>query len=268
MPLTNDELERYARHIVLRDVGGPGQQALKRASILVVGAGGLGAPVIMYLAAAGVGRLVIADDDAVALSNLQRQVIHRTDAIGLAKTDSAGAFVKALNPHVTVECIADRISAGNAENLIRQTDLVIDGTDNAATRYLVSDACCLFARPLITGAVGALDGSVTLLKPYEKDADGRPNPTYRCLYPAPPPDGSLPVCAETGVLGALTGVIGTLMAMEAIKEITGIGTGLVGRLLLYDARDTRFETVRYGWSPGNPLTGTQPTISDLSGHDG
>ncbi|MEO1200886.1 MAG: molybdopterin-synthase adenylyltransferase MoeB [Pseudomonadota bacterium] len=265
-PLSSEELERYARHLVLKDIGGPGQQALRAATVLVIGAGGLGAPVITYLAAAGIGRLIVVDDDTVSLSNLQRQIIHRTENVGQLKTESAARFVHALNPHVAVEMTSERIGPDNALALIDQADLVLDGSDSAKTRYLVSDACCLSAVPLITGAVGALDGSLTTLKPHITDADGRPNPTFRCLYPEMPADGSLPACAETGMLGALTGVVGTLMAMETIKEICEIGTGLVGRLLLYDARDLRFETLRYGWSPANPLTGDSPTITDLSAH--
>ena len=264
--LTPDELDRYARHIVLADIGGPGQAALKAARVLVVGAGGLGAPVILYLAAAGIGALRIVDEDRVSLSNLQRQVIHRTRTLGEPKSESAAAFVGDLNPHVSIEARNERITAANAEALISDVDLVIDGSDNFPTRYLVSDACCLAKVPLITGAVGQFDGSLTTLRPFDTGDDGTPNPTYRCLFPAPPPDGMLPTCAEAGVLGALTGVIGTMMAMEAIKEICGVGTGLVGRLLLYDARDARFETLASRWSPDNPLTGRAPSITDLSIH--
>lgn len=264
--LTPDELDRYARHIVLADIGGPGQAALKAARVLVVGAGGLGAPVIMYLAAAGVGMIRIVDDDRVSVSNLQRQVIHRTQTLGEPKSESAAAFVGDLNPHVSIEARNERITAANAEALISDVDLVIDGSDNFPTRYLVSDGCCLQKVPLITGAVGQFDGSLTTLRPFNTGDDGTPNPTYRCLFPGPPPDGMLPTCAEAGVLGALTAVVGTMMAMEAIKEICGVGTGLVGRLLLYDARDARFETLAYRWSPDNPLTGDAPTITDLSIH--
>ena len=244
-PLSTDELERYARHIVLPEVGGPGQQKLKRARVLVIGAGGLGAPVLQYLAAAGVGTLGIVDDDTVSLSNLQRQVIHDTGAVGEAKIASAARSIARINPGVTVEPHAMRLTAESAPDLVRAYDIVADGSDNFDTRYAVADACAAEARPLVHGAVGRFDGSVTVLKPFETDAEGRRNPTYRDLFPEPPPAGLVPSCAEAGVLGALTGVIGTLQAMEAIKLITGIGEPLVGRLLLYDALGARFDTVRY-----------------------
>jgi molybdopterin-synthase adenylyltransferase len=264
--LNAEELERYARHIVLREVGGPGQNALKRARVLVIGAGGLGAPVLLYLAAAGVGRLGVVDDDAVSLSNLQRQVIHATPDVGQPKVDSAAAAITRLNPHVAVETHAMRLTARNALDLVAQYDLVADGSDNFETRYLVSDACFLAKRPLITGAVGVFDGSLTTVRAHERGADGTPNPTYRCLFPEPPPPGAVPACAEAGILGALTGVVGSLMALEVIREIVGFGEGLVGRLLMIDARAMRFETLSYGWDPANPLSGETATIRDLSGH--
>jgi adenylyltransferase/sulfurtransferase len=256
MDFSREEIERYARHIVLADVGGPGQQKLKAARVLVVGAGGLGAPVIQYLAAAGVGTLGIVDDETVALSNLQRQVIHATEAIGSGKVESARQAVARINPHVAVEAHPVRLTAANVAALVGASDLVVDCSDNFATRYLVSDQCFHARKPLITGAVGQFDGSITTLKPYLVGPDGRPNPTWRCLFPEAPPDGLLPTCAEAGILGALVGVIGSLQALEAIKEIVGIGEGLVGRLLLYDARAARFETIRYAWNPANPLNGT------------
>jgi len=257
MELSSDEIERYARHIVLADVGGPGQQKLKKARVLVVGAGGLGAPVIQYLAAAGVGTLGIVDDDTVSLSNLQRQVIHDTGAVGRLKVDSAADAVGRINSHVVVETHPVRLAAGNAADLIGAYDVVADGSDNFATRYLVSDQCFRSQKPLVTAAVGQFDGSITTLKPWLVGPDGSPNPTYRCLFPEPPPDGLLPTCAQAGILGALTGVVGSLQALEVIKEVVGIGDGLVGRLLLYDARAARFETVRYGWNPANPLNGAR-----------
>jgi molybdopterin-synthase adenylyltransferase len=261
--LTSDELERYARHIVLREVGGPGQAALKRARVLVVGAGGLGAPALLYLAAAGVGTLAIVDDDAVALSNLQRQVIHGTPDVGQPKTESAAAAIRRLNPHVTVTTHAARLTAANALELVGAVDIVADGSDNFATRYLVSDACYFAKRPLVTGAVGTFDATLTTIRAHERGADGRPNPTYRCLFPEPPPAGTIPACAEAGILGALTGVIGSLMALEVIREIVGFGEGLVGRLLMIDARSLRFETLSYGWDANNPLSGDSPTIRGL-----
>ena len=264
--LTPEELERYARHIVLREVGGPGQAALKRARVLVVGAGGLGAPVLMYLAAAGVGTLGVVDDDQVSLSNLQRQVIHGTPDVGRPKADSAADAIRRLNPHVAVETHATRLTARNALDLIGRYDLVADGSDNFATRYLVSDACYFARKPLVTAAVGTFDGTLTTIRAHEKGADGRPNPTYRCLFPDPPPPGTIPACAEAGILGALTGVLGSLMAIEVLREIVGFGEGLVGRLLMIDARAMRFETVAYSWDPSNPLSGERPTIKDLAGH--
>jgi adenylyltransferase/sulfurtransferase len=263
--LTPEELERYARHIVLREVGGPGQAALGRARVLVIGAGGLGAPVLLYLAAAGVGTLGVIDDDTVALSNLQRQVIHGTPDVGHAKVESAANAVARLNPHVKFAGHAERLTAVNALALISQYDIVADGSDNFATRYLVADACYFAGKPLVTAAVGTFDGTLTTLRPYERGKDGKPNPTYRCLFPEPPPPGTVPACAEAGILGALTGVLGSMMALEVIREIVGFGEGLVGRLLMVDARAMRFETLNYAWDPGNPLSGDNPTITGLSG---
>jgi molybdopterin-synthase adenylyltransferase len=264
--LTADELERYARHIVLRDVGGPGQAALRRARVLVIGAGGLGAPVLLYLAAAGVGTLGVVDDDTVALSNLQRQVIHGTPDIGAPKVDSAAAVIAKLNPHVVVERRNMRLTAQNALKLIGNYDIVVDGSDNFATRYLVSDACYFAKKPLVTAALGMFDGTLTTIRAHERGAGGKPNPTYRCLFPEPPPPGTVPACAEAGVLGALAGVIGSMMALEVIREIVGFGENLVGRLLMVDARAMRFETLSYAWDPENPLSGERPTIKDLSVH--
>jgi len=264
--LSEDEVERYARHIVLRDVGGPGQAALKRASVLVIGAGGLGAPALMYLAAAGIGALGVVDDDVVSLSNLQRQIIHATPDIGRPKVDSAAERINALNPHVNVVAHATWLDADNALDLIGGYDLVLDGSDNFQTRYLLSDACFLAGKPLVTGALGTFDATLTTIRAHEKNPEGEFNPTYRCLFPEPPPPGTVPACAEAGVLGALAGVLGSMMALEAIREIVGFGEGLVGRLLMLDARTMRFETLRYGRDPGNPLNGDGPVIADLSGH--
>jgi adenylyltransferase/sulfurtransferase len=256
MSLQPEEVERYARHLVLRDVGGPGQAKLKAARVLVVGAGGLGAPLIQYLAAAGIGTIGIVDDDAVSLSNLHRQVIHATADVGRPKIDSAAAAVQRLNPHVAVEAHAARLTAANARDLIDGYDLVADGSDNFETRYTVSDACFHAKKPLVTAALGQFDGSLTTLRAHETGPDGELNPTYRCLFPAPPPAGAVPTCAEAGVLGALAGIMGSLMALEVIREIVGFGEGLVGRLLMVDARSMRFDTLRYRWDPANPLSGT------------
>ncbi len=207
--LSEEELERYARHIVLREVGGPGQAALGRARVLVIGAGGLGAPVLLYLAAAGVGALGVVDDDVVSLSNLQRQVIHATPDIGAPKVGSAAAAIHKLNPHVAVETHGVRLTANNALDLIGRYDIIADGSDNFATRYLVSDACYFARKPLVTAALGTFDATLTTIRAYERNAEGKPNPTYRCLFPEPPPPGTVPACEEAGVLGALAGVIGS-----------------------------------------------------------
>ena len=255
MVLSPEEIERYARHIVLREVGGPGQQKLKKARVLVIGAGGLGAPLLQYLAAAGVGAIGVVDDDHVSLSNLQRQVIHGTQDVGRMKSESAGDAIFRINPHVQVELHAVRLGSDNARALVAAYDVVADGSDNFETRYLVSDACYYEKKPLVTAAVGGFDASLTTLRPYEKGGDGAPNPTYRCLFPEPPPAGAVPSCEEAGVLGALTGVVGAMMALEVLREIVGFGDSLVGRLLLMDARAMRFETIRYAYDPDNPLTG-------------
>ena len=265
MAFSADELERYARHIVLREVGGPGQQKLQAARVLVVGAGGIGSPALLYLAAAGVGRLTVIDDDKVSLSNLQRQVLHATPDIGRPKAESAADAIHKLNPHVKVEPHAERLDANNALALVAAHDLVLDGSDNFATRYLVSDACFFAKRALVTAALGTFDMTLTTIRAHEKGADGTPNPTYRCLFPEAPPAGTVPTCEQAGILGALAGVAGSLAALEVIREIVGFGEGLVGKLLMLDARSMRFETLRYRWNPENPLSGKSPTIRDLAG---
>lgn len=244
-PLDADEIARYARHIVLPEIGGPGQQRLKAARVLVIGAGGLGSPVIAYLAAAGVGTIGIIDDDTVSLSNLQRQILHETGTIGTAKTESARAAIARLNPHVSVRVYAERLTAGNALALFSDYDIIVDGSDNFATRYLAADTAETLRIDLVTGAVSRFDGSLTVVAPHRTGANDDPLPRYRDLFPEAPPEGLVPACAEAGVIGALTGVIGTLQAMEVIKLITGIGEPLFGRLLLYDGLAARFREVRY-----------------------
>jgi adenylyltransferase/sulfurtransferase len=202
----------------------------------------------------------------VSLSNLQRQVIHGTPDIGRPKVESAAATIRRLNPHVAVEMHPGRLTSDNALDLIGGYDLVADGSDNFATRYLVSDACYFAKRPLVTGALGTFDGALTTVRAHERAADGKPNPTYRCLFPEPPPPGTVPACAEAGILGALAGALGSLMALEAMREIVGFGQGLVGRLLMIDARAMRFTTVDYAWDAENPLSGERPKIRDLSIH--
>ncbi len=259
MKLSPEEIERYARHIVLRGIGGPGQQKLKAAKVLVIGAGGLGSPLIQYLAAAGIGEIGIVDDDIISLSNLQRQVLFTTQDIGKPKVNIASDAMQALNPHVKITTHNTRLTEANAGELVRAYDIVADGCDNFATRYAVSDACFFERKPLITAAVSVFDASITTLRPHEKRKDGQSNPTYRCLFPEAPPVGSVPTCATAGIVGALTGIIGSMMALEVIREIVGGfgGTeeGLVGKLLLMDCLSLRFETIRYGWDPANPLSG-------------
>ncbi len=267
MTFSADEIERYKRHLVLREVGGAGQQKLRAAKVLLVGAGGLGSPLAMYLAAAGVGTLGLVDDDTVSLSNLQRQIAHDTAHVGRSKVDSAADMLARLNPHVTVVRHRVRIDAGNALELIGQYDVVADGSDNFATRYLVSDACYLARRTLVFGAVGPFDGYVTTFKPHLKRADGKPYPSYRCIFPDAPPPGTVANCAEVGVLGAVVGVIGTLQATEVLKELIGIGETLAGRLMIWDALGARFQEVKVSWDPENPLSGDAPTIFDLSAHE-
>lgn len=266
MPLTADELERYARHIVLKEVGGPGQQKLKSARVLIVGAGGIGSPALLYLAAAGVGTLAVIDNDKVSLSNLQRQVLHATADVGRLKTETAAEAIKRLNPNVKVEAHAARLDAGNAMKLISTHDVILDGSDNFATRYLVSDACFLSNKPLVTAALGTFDATLTTIRAHEKNKNGRPNPTYRCLFPEAPPPGTVPTCEQAGIIGALAGVAGSLAALEVIRAIVGFGEGLVGKLLMFDAREMRFETLRYEWNPDNPLSGKNPTIRNLAVH--
>ncbi|HKZ95798.1 MAG TPA: HesA/MoeB/ThiF family protein [Hyphomicrobiaceae bacterium] len=266
MALTPEEIQRYKRHLVLHEIGGQGQAKLKAARVLVVGAGGLGSPILLYLAAAGVGTLGLIDDDLVSLDNLHRQVVHDTEDVGRPKVESATETVRRLNPHVAVEAYFERLDAGNALGIVSRYDLVADGSDNFATRYLVSDACYLAKRTLVFAALGPLDGYVTTFKPHERTADGTPYPSYRCLFPEPPPPGTVANCAEVGVLGSVAGVLGTLAATEVLKEITGVGESLAGRLIIYDAKAARFETVTVAWDPDNPLSGAAPAIRDLSIH--
>src|SRR5687767_5354733 len=248
--LEPDELVRYSRHMVLAEVGEDGQRRLKQSSVLVVGAGGLGSPVALYLAAAGVGRIGIVDFDAVDLSNLQRQVLHDTSGIGSRKTTSARARLEGLNPHVQVDTIDDELNASNALGIIGEYDVVVDGTDNFKTRYLTNVACVLLGRPNVYGSVLCFEGQASVFA----TADG---PCYRCLFREPPPPGLVPSCAEAGVLGVLPGLIGTIQATEAIKLILGAGASLAGRLLLVDALRMSFRTIRLRRDPDCPACGTR-----------
>ncbi len=263
MALSPDEIERYARHIVIPEVGGPGQNKLKAARVLVIGAGGLGAPVAYYLAAAGVGTIGIVDNDTVSISNLQRQIIHTTPRVGMAKTASAAETIRELNPHVNVVGHAVRLTVDNAMEIIGQYDIVADGCDNFPTRFLVSDACYFAQKTLVSAAVGQFDGQISTFKPHLKDATGAPFPSYRCLMGEIPPRGLFPACEEAGILGALPGVVGSMQAMEVMKEILAIGDSLAGRLVMYDALSTRFYETKLGWNADNPLTGTTPSIKGL-----
>lgn len=255
MPLTDDQLDRYARHIILHDVGGPGQMKLLEARVLVIGAGGLGAPLLMYLAAAGVGggeggALGIVDCDEVDLSNLQRQIIHTTDRIGTRKVESAAAMLAAINPDVAVETHDLRLSEDNAAALFDRYDLVADGTDSFETRFVVNRAAVETGTPLVSAAVGQFDGQIATFKGHDKDL-----PCYQCFVSEAPPPGAVPTCAEAGVLGALTGVVGSLQALEVIKEILHIGDSLAGRLMIYDGLGAQVRTVRLPKDPACPVCG-------------
>ena len=260
LDFTEDEISRYSRHILLAEVGGVGQAKLRAARVLVIGAGGLGSPLALYLAAAGVGTIGLVDDDTVDLSNLQRQIAHATDRVGQPKVHSAAVAVRAINPAVAIESHQVRLDASNALDLVAGYDLVCDGSDNFATRFLVSDACVLTGRTLVSAAVLRFDGQLSTFKPHEG------GPCYRCLHPAPPPDGMIPSCSEAGILGAVTGVMGSLQATEVLKEIMGIGEGLSGRLLIWDALAARVRTVGLRRDPACPACGDHPTLRDLAAH--
>lgn len=260
--ITDAELERYARHVILPEVGEEGQAKLLRSKVLVIGAGGLGAPALLYLAAAGVGTLGVIDDDEVDITNLQRQVIHTTPRIGVNKAASAKESIAALNPEITVEIHETRLSAANAAELIGAYDLVIDGSDNFETRYLLNDACFLAGKPLVSAALLRFEGQISTYKAHE----GEGHPCYRCLFPAAPAPGTVPRCDQAGIFGAIAGIMGSLQAAEALKELLGLGNGLSGRLVTYDALAGRFHETRFKKDPACALCGPQATITDLSGH--
>jgi molybdopterin/thiamine biosynthesis adenylyltransferase len=262
LDFTEAELSRYSRHILLSEVGATGQAKLRAARVLIIGAGGLGAPLGLYLAAAGVGTIGVLDHDRLELSNLQRQVAHRTDRVGRPKVESLAETLSALNPEVTIEAHDRRLDAATARALFPRYDLICDGTDNFPTRFLIGDACHLLGRPLVSAAVLRFEGQLSVFASHL----GAPHPCHRCLHPEPPPPGLVPSCSEAGVLGAVTGVMGTLQATETLKWLLGIGEGLSGRLLLWDALDARFRTVRLRRDPGCALCGDAATIRDLSAH--
>jgi molybdopterin-synthase adenylyltransferase len=251
LPLTEAQFERYARHIILDEVGEEGQAKLMASRVLVVGAGGLGSPLLLYLAAAGVGTLGVIDDDAVDLSNLQRQIIHPTALIGHAKVESARAAIAAINPEVAVEAHGVRLDEGNAAALVRRYDIVADGSDNFSTRYLLNDICYAERRPLVAAALSPFDGQLSTFKAYL----GAPHPCYRCLFREPPPPDLVPRCETAGILGAIAGVIGTLQATEVLKELLGLGESLSGQLLMYDARRADFHKIKLPRDPDCPTCG-------------
>lgn len=265
MPLSGSEAARYARHIVLKDMGGGGQQKIKNARVLIVGAGGLGAPVIAYLAAAGTGTLGVADPDEVSLSNLQRQIIHGDDAIGEPKARSAGNFVGRINPFVNYRPHRLKLDAANAGKVIGDYDLVVEGTDDFAAKHAIANACETAQIPLVTGALGPFDGSLTVLKPYERAGDGTANPGFSDLYPTAPDPGDSPPCEIAGVLNVLPGIIGTMMANEALKLIAGYGIPLVGKLLVYSARTGESHVMNYRRAGENPSAFSKAAIKVSSG---
>jgi len=262
MDFSEDQIHRYARHILLREVGGVGQEKLLNAKVLLVGAGGLGSPLLLYLAAAGVGTIGLIDDDHVDLSNLQRQIAHTTDRIGMPKVQSAGRAATAINPDVKVVEYKTRLDGANISTILKGFDLVADGSDNFPTRFLVNDACFFAKKTLVSAAVLRFDGQLATFKPH---AGG---PCYRCLYPEAPPPGDVPSCDQAGILGAVAGVLGTLQATEVLKEILGIGESMAGRLLIYDALSAVLRMVKVKPDPACALCGPRPTFKDLRHHLG
>ncbi len=259
---SEEQVHRYARHIILPEVGGEGQRRLLDASVLVVGAGGLGSPAALYLAAAGVGRIGLVDHDEVDLTNLQRQILHGTSDVGRLKTESGAETIGRMNPDTDVVRIDRRLDSSNALDVVGGYDVVVDGSDNFPTRYLLNDACYLERTPLVSGAIFQFEGQLTTFDPRREDS-----PCYRCVFPAPPSPGTVPNCAQAGVFGALAGTIGTLQATEAIKLVCGIGTPLVGFLLLYDALEIRFNRVRLTRDETCPLCGSSPEITQLMDYE-
>ncbi|PIQ83480.1 MAG: molybdenum cofactor biosynthesis protein MoeB [Candidatus Omnitrophica bacterium CG11_big_fil_rev_8_21_14_0_20_63_9] len=258
--LTREQILRYSRHLIMPEVGIDGQEKLKDAGILLIGAGGLGSPLGLYLAAAGIGRLGIVDFDKVDFTNLQRQIIHRTEDVGRLKVESAKERINAINPDVQVTTFNTKITRDNIAELIKPYDVVIDGTDNFPTRYLVNDACIFQNKPNVYGSIFRFDGQATVFYPFK-------GPCYRCLYPEPPPPGMVPSCAEGGVLGVLPGIIGVIQATEAIKLILGKGEPLIGRLLIYNALKMEFREVKLRRSPQCPVCGDHPTVKELVDYD-
>jgi len=258
--LSKDEILRYSRHLIMPEVGMEGQLKLKRAKVLCVGTGGLGSPLALYLAAAGIGKLGIVDFDVVDFTNLQRQVIHGTSDVGRPKLHSARETIHEINPNVEVVTYETRLTSENALDIVRDYDIVADGTDNFPTRYLVNDACVLLGKPNVYGSIFRFEGQASVF--YAKEG-----PCYRCLYPEPPPPGLVPSCAEGGVLGVLPGIIGCIQALQTIKLVLGKGKTLVGRLLLFDALNLKFRELKLRKNPGCPICGAEPTIKELIDYD-
>jgi molybdopterin-synthase adenylyltransferase len=267
MEFTDSQISRYARHILLDEIGGAGQAKLLASKVLVIGAGGLGSPVLLYLAAAGIGTIGVVDDDVVDLSNLQRQIAHTTDRLGMPKVESARAALAAINPEVRVIPHHLRLTAANAAALIGEYDVVADGSDNFPTRFLVNDACFFAGKPLVSAAILRFDGQLATFRAGETMSSGdEAGPCYRCLYHEPPPEGQIPTCAQAGVLGAFCGAMGGLQATEVIKELLGIGDSLAGWLLVVDALAGTWRRIRIRRDPGCSLCGEHPSIHDLSIH--
>jgi len=265
---TEDQVNRYARHILLKEVGGIGQAKLLNSKVLVVGAGGLGSPVLLYLAAAGVGTIGVIDGDTVDLSNLQRQIVHQTASVGLPKVESAKATLAAINPDVTLIPHFGRITPDNALDLMADYDLIADGSDNFETRFLINDAAYFAKKPLVTAAILRFDGQLATFKAHAIDGAGNHGPCYRCIFREAPPPGQIPSCAEAGVLGALCGTMGSLQATEILKELLGIGDSLSGHLMVYEGLAANFRKIKVKADPGCPLCGENPTITDLTSHEG
>ena len=261
--LTPEQRIRYSRHTLLREVGEAGQIKLLEAKVLLIGAGGLGSPAAMYLAAAGVGTLGIVDFDTVDVSNLQRQLLHGTKDVGRPKVESAADRLHDLNPEVTVVPYREPITSANALDIIKDYDVVLNGSDNFPTRYLVNDACQFLRKPLVDGSIFMFEGQVTVYQPAVPEQGIEGGPCYRCLYPDPPPPGEVPSCAEAGVLGVLPGIVGSLQAVEAVKLILGVGEALVGRLLMLDTLDMSFRTLKIKRNPECPVCGEHPTVTEL-----
>ncbi|HYF77501.1 MAG TPA: molybdopterin-synthase adenylyltransferase MoeB [Symbiobacteriaceae bacterium] len=255
--LTDEEIQRYSRHILLPEVGGKGQMRLKQSSVLIVGAGGLGSPVALYLAAAGVGRIGLIDSDVVDTSNLQRQVLHDTAQLGRPKVESGADRLRAINPNITVETYYDRLGAENVADLVSNYDVIVGGVDNFPARYLLNDACVMARKPLVEAGILKYDGMIMTIKPYE-------GPCYRCIFPEPPPPGTVPTCSEAGILGALAGVMGSMQAFEALKLLLNIGEPLVGQMLMFEGLKGQFRTVEWDRNPKCPVCGDHPTITTLT----